>query len=76
MKPVRRVGVLLSRPKGSKNKPKGSQYPAQKGSVPIVCPKCDYILLKGVHKCLEEAGYDVYCPYCKKWSHIKGTKEK
>ena len=56
----------MPRPKGSKNKPKN------KG--PIVCPKCDYILLKGVHKYLEEAGYAVYCPYCKKWSHIKGTK--
>ena len=57
----------MPRPKGSKNKPKTSG--------PVVCPKCNYILLKGVHKCLEEAGYDVYCPYCKKWSHIKGTKE-
>ena len=59
--------MFMPRPKGSKNKPKTSG--------PVVCPKCDYILLKGVHKCLEEAGYDIYCPYCKKWSHIKGTKE-
>lgn len=58
----------MPRPKGSKNKPK------MFGS--IVCPKCDYILLKGVHKALAENDFYIYCPYCKKWSHIKGTKEK
>lgn len=45
-------------------------------SCPVVCPKCGTELLRGIAIFIQNAGFDVYCPYCKTWSHIKDKKEK
>lgn len=41
----------------------------------IICPICNRKLLNGVAKSIEEHGYEIYCPDCKRFSHIKGTME-
>lgn len=43
--------------------------------VPITCQKCgEKIMDTGIQ--LAECGFDILCPHCGKWQHVKGTKEK